>query len=85
MQINTIPEVNLIIIKQIIFHQLMKNTIIKIINDFIQAKDLFLTVLTNQILLNHEETRQPKNNPTSYKNNFQQQNPVNTQSYQLNA
>ena len=33
----------------------------------------------------NEETRQLKNNPTSYKNNFQQQNPVNTQSYQLNA
>ena len=31
----------------------MKNTIIKIISDFIQAKDLILTVLTNQLFLNH--------------------------------
>ena len=53
MQINTIPEINLIIIKEIIFNQMMKKTIIKIINDFIQAKELFLTVLTNQIPSNH--------------------------------
>ena len=52
-QINTIPEINLIIIQQIIFHQMMKNTIIKIINVFIQAKDLVLTVLTRQIFSNH--------------------------------
>ena len=52
-RIKTIPEINLIIIRQIIFHQMMKNTIIKIISDFIQAKDLVLTVLTNQIFLNH--------------------------------
>ena len=31
----------------------MKKTIIKIINDFIQAKDLVLTVLTNKIFSNH--------------------------------
>ena len=52
-QMNTIPEINLIIIQHIIFHQMMKNTIIKIINDFIQAKDLVLTVLTNQTFSNH--------------------------------
>ena len=49
---NTMPEINLIIIHQIIFQQMMKNTIIKIINDFIQAKDLVLKVLTNQIISN---------------------------------
>ena len=30
----------------------------------------------------NEQIRQPRNNPTSYNNNFQQQNPVNTHSYQ---
>ena len=35
------------------FHQKMKNTIIKIINDFIQAKDLVLTEMTNQVFSNH--------------------------------
>ena len=29
-----------------------------------------------------EQIRQPRNNPMSYNNNFQQQNPVSTQSYQ---
>ena len=52
-QINTIPEINLIIMHKIISHQMMKNTLIKIISDFIQAKDLALTVLTNQIFSNH--------------------------------
>ena len=28
----------------------------------------------------NEQTQQPKNNPISHNNNFQQQNPVNTQS-----
>ena len=37
----------------IFFHQMMKNILIKIINNFIQAKDLFLTVLINQIFSNH--------------------------------
>ena len=32
---------------------MMENTIIKIINDFIQAKDLVLTVVSNQIFSNH--------------------------------
>ena len=52
-QVNTIPEINLIIMHKIISHQMMKNTIIKIISDSIQAKDLVLTVLTNQIFSNH--------------------------------
>ena len=52
-QLDTIPEINLIIIQPIIFHQMMKNTIIKIINDFIQAKDLVLRKLTNQIFSKH--------------------------------
>ena len=38
---------------KIIFHQMMKNTITNIINEFTRAKDLTLTVLTNQIFLNH--------------------------------
>ena len=81
-QIDIIPEINLLITRLIIIQQMMKNTIIKIINDVIQAKDLVLTVLTNQIFSNRDEqTRQPKNNPTSYNNNFQQLKPVNTQSY----
>ena len=41
-QINTIPEINLFIIQQIFCHQMMKNTIIKIIKNFIQAKTTFL-------------------------------------------
>ena len=52
-QINTIPEINLIIMHKIISHQMMKKTIVKIISVFIQAKDLVLTVLTNQIFSNH--------------------------------
>ena len=52
-QTNTIPETNLIFMHKVIFHQMMKNTIIKIINDFTQAKDLVLTVLANQIFSNH--------------------------------
>ena len=52
-QIDNILEINLFILQLIIFHQMMKITIIKIINEFIQAKDLVLTVLTNQIFLNH--------------------------------
>ena len=30
----------------------------------------------------NEQIRQPRNNPTSYNNNFQQQNPINTKLYQ---
>ena len=52
-QINTIPEINLIFMHKIFFHQMMKNTITKIISDFTQVKDLVLTVLTNQIPSNH--------------------------------
>ena len=46
-QTNTIPEINLNIIHKINFHQMMKNTIIKTISNFTQAKNLVLTVLTN--------------------------------------
>ena len=55
-QINTIPIINLIILHKIIFHQMMKIIITKIINDFTQTKDLVLTVLINQIFskLTHE-------------------------------
>ena len=52
-QINTIPEINLIFMHKINFHQMRKKTIIKIISDFIQAKDLLLTVLTKEIFSNH--------------------------------
>ena len=44
---------NLIIMHKIIFHQMMKNIITKIIKDFTETKDLVLTVLSNQIFLNH--------------------------------
>ena len=79
-QTDTIPESNLLIIHLIILHQIMKNTIITIINNFIQAKDPVLTILTNQIILEpytrDEQIRQPRNNPTPYNNIFQQENPV---------
>ena len=52
-QINTIPEINLINMHKIIFYQMMNFTITKIISDFTQAENLVLTVLTNQIILNH--------------------------------
>ena len=52
-QINITQKRNLIIMHKIIFHQMMTNTITKIINDFIPTKDLVLTVLSNQIFLNH--------------------------------
>ena len=52
-QINIILKLNLIIIHKTIFHQMMRNTITKIINDFTPTKDLDLTVLSNQIFLNH--------------------------------
>ena len=57
LQIDTILKLNLLIIQLIIFHQMMKNIIMKIINNFIQTKDLVLTLLTNQIFLNkiHEQ------------------------------
>ena len=47
------PEINLIIMLKILCHQMMKNTIIKIISDFIQANDLVFLVLTNQTFSNH--------------------------------
>ena len=62
LQINTIPEINLIIMNKIVFHQMMKSTRIKIISDFIQAKDLVLTVLTNQIFSNHTHKTNKYNN-----------------------
>ena len=52
-KIDTILKINLHIIQLIIFHQMMKNIIMKIINNFIQTKDLVLTLLTNQIFLNN--------------------------------
>ena len=52
-EINTIPKINLIIMLKSFLHQMMKNIVTKIINDFTRTKDLVLTVLTNQIFLNH--------------------------------
>ena len=52
-QIDTILKINLHIIQLIIFHQMMKIIIMKIINNFIQTKDLDLTLLTNQIFSNN--------------------------------
>ena len=80
------PEINLIIMHKIIFHQMMKNTIIKIINHFIQAKDFVLTVLTNQIFLNHTHETNKHDNLEIIQNLttiiFNKKKPVNTQSYQ---
>ena len=58
-QINIIPKINLIFMHKIIFHQMVKNIITKIINGFTQVKDLVLTVLTNQIISNqtHETNK----------------------------
>ena len=52
-QINTVVEINPHIIQLIILHQMMRNFIIKIINDSIQANDHALTVLINQTFSNH--------------------------------
>ena len=52
-QIITIQEINLIFMHKIIFHQMMKNTITKIISDFTKVKDLVLTVFNNQRPSNH--------------------------------
>ena len=52
-QINIIPKINLIIKHKIFFYQMMKNTITKIINDFTSTKDPALTLLSNQIYMNH--------------------------------
>ena len=46
-QTDNILEINPLFIQLIIFHQMMRNIIIKIINDSIQAKDLALTALIN--------------------------------------
>ena len=64
----------------------MMNTIIRIINDFcpnprprsysIDQPDIFEPYTQN------EQIGQPRTNPTPYNHNFQQQNPVNTHSYQ---
>ena len=62
-QINFIPKINLIIMHKNNFHQMMKNTITKIINDFTQANDLALMVLTNQIFLNLTHATEKYDNP----------------------
>ena len=54
-QIDTRLEISLLILQLTIFHQMIKNTIIKIIKKFFQAKDLVLTVLINQIFSNHTQ------------------------------
>ena len=53
-QRNIIPKINLVIMHKITFHQMMKNTITKIINNFTPTKEFVLTVLSNQIFLNHQ-------------------------------
>ena len=68
---------------------MMKNIIIKIINDFfsnprtrsysIDQPDIFEHYTQN------EQIGQPRTNPTPYNNNFQQQNPVNTHSWSTNS
>ena len=54
-QINIILQINLIITHKIIIHQMMMNTIIKIIKEFSQTKDLVPIVLINQIFSNHTQ------------------------------
>ena len=53
--LDTLLEINLLFIQLNIFHQMIRNIIIKIINDFDQAKDFVLTVLINQIFSNHTQ------------------------------
>ena len=63
----------------------MMNTIIRTINDYPPIQDLVVTVLINQIFepyTQNEQIGQPRTNPTPYNHSFQQQNPVNTHSYQ---
>ena len=63
-QKNIIPKINFKFMHKIIFHQMMKNTITKIINDFTQAKDFVLTVLNNQIFSNHTHKTNKNDNLT---------------------
>ena len=62
MQLNTILKNNLIITHKFIFHQTMKNTIIRINNDFPQIQDIVLTVLINQLFSNHTHKMNKKDN-----------------------
>ena len=87
-QISIKPKINLIIMHKFILHQIMKNIITKIINNYTPTKDLVLTVLSFEQpdvfepYTRNEQIRKPRNHPTSHNIIFQQQNPVNTQSYQ---
>ena len=84
-RLNIIPKINLNIMHKIFFHQMMKNTNTKIINDFysnqrphscsIEQPDIFEPYTRN------DQIRQSRNNPTPHNNSFQQRrNPANTQS-----
>ena len=85
-QMDIIPKFNLIITHRIIFHQLMMNTIAKIINIFPQTKYLILTVLVNQIFLNHTHEMNKKHNLEIIQHLstiiFNNKKPVNIHSYQ---
>ena len=65
---------------------MMKSIIIKIINDFFsnQRPRSYSIDQPNFVepYTQNEQIGQPRTNPTPYDNNFQQQNPVNTHSYQ---
>ena len=52
-QVNTIIQINNLMIQLIILHKKMKKIIIKIINDFIKTKDLTVTTLINEIFPKH--------------------------------
>ena len=61
----------------------MMNTTIKIINDSSQTKDYsFDQPDVFEPYTQNEQIGQPRYNPTTHSNNFQQQNPFKTHSYQ---
>ena len=55
-------EIDLLFTQLIILHQTMRNVIIKITNASIQAKDLVLTALINQIFSNHTHEKNKYDN-----------------------
>ena len=79
---DTILEINTLIIQLIIFHLMMKNTIIKLMKNFIQAEDSIDQPDIFEPCPRDGQILQLRNNPRSYNNNFQPQNLVKTQSYQ---
>ena len=85
-QIDINPEINLLTIQLIIFHQMMKKIIIKIFNDFFSSQRLRSYGIHQPDIFEpytrDKQIRQPRKNPTSQNKTFQTQNPIHTQSYQ---